>query len=130
MDIASMAAWIACVELIGLACFQLLLVCGAPLGHLAWGGGHTRLPAGLRVASLGSVVICLMGAVCVLERAGVVIFFDRPGVVRGIVWALTVLFGLSIVGNLASKSAWEKRVMTPVAATLTLACLIVSIAGG
>jgi len=130
MNVLPMAAWVAAVELVGLACFQVLLALGVPLGHLAWGGAYTRLPAALRVASLASSVICALGAILVLERTGVIIVFDRPGAVRFIVWVLTILFGLSTIGNLTSKSKWEKRVMTPVAATLALMCLVVSIATG
>lgn len=126
----STAAWIAAVELLGLACFQAVLACGVPLGRLAWGGMHTRFPIGLRIASLASAAICALGALCVLERAGVVSIFDRPDAIRVVVWALTVLFGLSTIGNLASKSVWERRVMTPVAATLALMCLTVSLAAG
>ena len=130
MNVLPTAAWIAAVLLIGLACFQVLLACGAPLGRLAWGGAHIRLPAGLRVASLASAVICALGAVCVLERAGVFMLCNRPGAVRVFVWMLTVLFGLSTIGNLGSESVWERRVMTPTAMTLALTCLIVSIAAG
>ena len=130
MNVLSTAAWIAAVELIGLACFQTAAACGAPLGRLAWGGAYRRLPPGLRAASLASVVICALGAMLVLERAGVIVLCDRPGAVRIVVWILTVLFGLSTIGNLTSKSVWEKRVMTPVAATLALLCLTVSIAAG
>ena len=130
MKILPTAAWIAAAELIGLACFQVLLGCGAPLGRLAWRGGHTRLPAGLRAASLASAAICALGAICVLERSGVIAMCDRPGAVCVFVWVLTVLFGLSTIGNLTSKSVWERRVMTPIAATLALMCLIVSIAAG
>jgi hypothetical protein len=127
--VLSTAAWIAAAGLFGLSIFQTVLAFGAPLGHLAWGGAHERLPRRLRMASLASALICALGAMCVLERAGVTIILDRPGAVRVVVWALTILFGLSSVGNLTSKSVWEKRVMTPVAVTLTIACLIVSIAG-
>ena len=129
MNLVSTTAWIAGAVLVGLSIFQALLAWGAPLGRLAWGGAHERLPTRLRIASLASSVVCVFGAVCVLERAGVISLFDRPGAVRVVVWILTVLFGLSSAGNLASKSVWEKRVMTPVAVTLTVACLIVSIFG-
>lgn len=71
-----------------------------------------------------------LGAVCVLERAGVVTLCNRPGAVRVFAWMLAILFGLSTVGNLASKSTWERRVMTPTAMTLALTCLIVSIIAG
>jgi len=130
MNILLAVAWVAAAELIGLVCFQVLLACGAPLGHLAWGGAYKRLPTGLRVASLASAVICALGAMCVLERAGVVTLCNRPGAVRVFVWMLAVLFGLSTIGNLASKSTWERRVMTPTAMTLALMCLIVSIIAG
>ena len=46
------AAWVAAVGCVGLAGFQLLLALGAPLGRMAWGGKHARLPTALRLASL------------------------------------------------------------------------------
>jgi len=130
VNILHTAAWIAAAGLIGLACFQVSLACGAPLGRLAWRGAYKKLPTGLRAASLASAAICALGAMCVLERAGVIAMCDRPGAVCVFVWVLTVLFGLSTIGNLTSKSVWERRVMTPIAATLVLMCLIVSIAAG
>jgi hypothetical protein len=40
-----------------LALFQLLLVFGLPLGRAAWGGQNAVLPAGYRIASLGTIII-------------------------------------------------------------------------
>ena len=102
--IAQSAAYVATAGFTGLALFQLLLALGAPLGHLAWGGRHRRLPPHLRVGSLAAIGILAFGAVCVLEQAGVVHGLGRPVVARTAVWVLVGLFTLSTAGNLASRS--------------------------
>lgn len=110
-----------------LAVFQLLLALGLPLGRLAWGGVHERLPGALRFASLISVGIFAFGMLAVLERAGLYVSLRDERIVTITCWLLTVLFLFSIVGNLNSRSAMEKRVMTPVAVLLTAGCLILAL---
>ena len=53
----ALAAIVATVILGLLAVFQLALVAGAPLGHLAWGGRSRVLPTRLRIGSVVSIVI-------------------------------------------------------------------------
>ncbi len=64
------AAYFACFILASLALFQIALIAGAPLGHLAWGGSHKVLPVKLRVGS--SIAILLYGIflVLLLDKAG------------------------------------------------------------
>lgn len=126
MTITQIAAWTATLGFAGLAAFQLLLALGLPLGHLAWGGFHRRLPLRLRLGSLMAIGIFAFGIACVLEHAGIIHVLGAPGFVRAAVWGLVVLFGLSTVGNLASRSPLERRVMTPVSLVLTVACLVVA----
>lgn len=127
MTLTQIAASVATAGFAGLAGFQLLLALGAPLGHFAWGGFHERLPAPLRLGSLLAVVLLSFGAVCVLEQAGLICVVRHPTGVRAAVWGLTGLFGLSTVGNLASRSTSERRVGTPIALVLAVACLVVAL---
>ena len=122
------AAWVATAGFIGMICFQVLLALGFPLGQSAWAGKHKKLPPSLRVASLFSVGIYAFGALIVLEKAGMLSVLNRPTLVTYAVWILAALLGLSAVGNLSSSSKWERRVMTPLALTLSLMCVIVAIA--
>jgi hypothetical protein len=52
-----------------------------------------------------------------------------PSLVEVAAWLLVLLFLLSTLGNLVSRSVWERRIWTPVAFLLTLACLAVALAG-
>jgi hypothetical protein len=109
-----------------MAVFQLLLVLGAPLGHLAWGGHHRRLPGWLRIGSLLAVGIFAFGILCILEQVGCAVL-GSPALAEGALWVLAGLFGLSTVGNLASRSPLERRVMTPVALVLAAACVVLAL---
>jgi len=112
-----------------LAVFQAALAAGAPLGRLAWGGQDPRLPRGSRWASAASAAIAVAGAVILLEREGVTDVLGLPGVVEVGAWLLVLLFLLSTLGNLASRSELERRIWTPVAFLLSMACLSVALAG-
>lgn len=123
------ATWIALIGFVAMACFQLLLALGAPLGHMAWGGVHRRLPASLRFGSLIAIGIYLVGILAVLDKTGRTSYFGNPEIPGMILWGLTGLFGLSILGNLASKSRLEKQVMTPVAILFFASCLVLAMGG-
>ena len=125
--ISQLAAWLALIGFVGMAAFQLLLALGAPLGHLAWGGRHRRLPGWLRIGSLLAVGIYAFGMLCVLEQMGWSAVLGSPALADGTLWALAGLFGLSTVGNLASRSPLERRVMTPVALVLAAACVVLAL---
>lgn len=125
LALSRIGAWIAVVGFAGLAVFQVLLALGAPLGRVAWGGRHRRLPRSRRIASLISAGILVFGCFCVLETTRILVVLDWPRVTRGTVWALVGLFVLSTLGNAMSDSTLERRIMTPIALILSLACLLV-----
>ncbi len=127
MTLTPIAAFAALTGFMLLASFQLALVLGAPLGHLAWGGRHRHLPLRLRLASLAAIVVLMTGGLCVLEVAGIVDVLDQDHRARAVVWGLVGLFGLSLLGNLASSSRAERRMGVPVAGLLMVACLIVAV---
>jgi hypothetical protein len=119
---------VAAFGFMALMVFQLLLVLGLPLGRMAWGGEFDTLPWVLRIGSLLSVAVLAVATVLVLEKTGMVHVVRLPRVVQAGLWALVVLFALSTVANVFSQSDIEKRIMTPVAALLTLCCLLVALA--
>lgn len=111
--------WIVLVCLIWLILFQILLAAGAPLGHLAWGGAHRVLPRSLRLASgISAAALCLaLAAVC---RSAGWIGWPPEGMLRPLLAGFAALFGLSLLGNLASKSRVERWHGVPLTAILCL----------
>ncbi len=126
--IAQIAAVAASAGFLGMMCFQILLALGFPLGQASWGGKYTgKLPPRLRIASLFSAGIFVIASLFVLERADMFSVFNSPNVVTVGVWVLAGFSALSALGNFVSKSKWEKRIMAPIALTLSLLCIIVAI---
>lgn len=123
------AAWIGALGFLCLGILQLLLAAGRPLGHLAWGGRHRVLPAGLRTASGLSGLILLAGFPLLLQRAALL---HLPGVSEPAyyaTWIFAALFGASYFANRKSQSPVERRWMSPAALLLCCLCIIVSMAG-
>ena len=115
---------------LGMLIFQLFLAFGAPIAHLSWGGRYEgKLPKNLRIASFISSSIFIFGGLCVLERVGIFTFLNRPQVCRYTTLALAVLFALSTLGNLTSKSKAEKKIMAPISISLSIFCFIIALAG-
>jgi hypothetical protein len=125
---ARSAAAVAAVGFVLVAFFQLALALGAPWGRAAWGGAHERLPNGLRIASSFAVVLWLVAALVILSRAG---YGWSPLPFSVGRWGTWVLFGLLVLGtlmNLASRSRPERLIQSPIAAVLSVLCLLVALA--
>jgi hypothetical protein len=120
-------AAVAAAGLAGVAAFQVALALGAPLGHAAWGGVHTRLPGSLRVGSAVSAVFLSVAAVVVLRRGGYWSGSGLASVYWWGTWALVVLLALSSLANFVSPSRWERILMAPIAALLSLLCLLLAL---
>lgn len=123
----TVAAGGVCVVLLALACFQALLVLGAPWGRLAWGGRHRVLPVPLRVGSVVALATYALVALVVLVRADLVGVGVSDDVVGTAAWVVAGYFLLGIGVNLASRSRPERFVMTPVAAVLCALCTVVAL---
>jgi hypothetical protein len=119
----SAAAVAACLLLAGLVVFQVLLVCGLPLGRFAWGGQQDVLPSRLRVGSaVASVVYVVVGWVLVARAAQ-----GAGGILGVVTWVVAGFFLLGTAGNLVSRSLPERLVMTPVAFALCALSVVVAI---
>jgi hypothetical protein len=119
----SAAAVAACLLLAGLVVFQVLLVCGLPLGRFAWGGQQDVLPSRLRVGSaVASVVYVVVGWVLVARTAQ-----GAGGILGVVTWVVAGFFLLGTAGNLVSRSLPERLVMTPVAFALCALTVVVAI---
>ncbi|WP_255769164.1 hypothetical protein [Pseudarthrobacter sulfonivorans] len=110
-----------------LTVFQLALIAGAPLGHLAWGGQHKVLTPRLRVGSAVSIVLYGVFAYIALARAGVTAPFLSGSFTDVTSWVLTAYFGLGVVMNGISRSRPERLTMTPTALALALLYLVLSL---
>lgn len=130
IGVAPLAAGVAVGSLVLLVVFQLLLAAGLPLGRLAWGGRHVRLPARLRVGSGLSAVVLAAGAVAAAEWVGWVRVTERPGILEVFLTVLALLFGLSTLANFASSSRPERWTGGPLALLLTCALVALVLSGG
>ena len=120
------AAGAAATGFLAMAGFQAALALGAPLGHAAWGGADSVLPAELRTASAAAAAILVFAALMVLRRAGYRIPNVSLRLSRWGTWLLGGAMGLSALANFASSSTWERVLMGPVALLLGLLCVAVA----
>lgn len=112
---AAFAATLILGSIIG---YQLLLAAGLPLGRAAWGGEHIVLPRKLRWGSLLAACILAVTVWIILARADLLHPGAGSGVVRIGTWIFALFFCLNTLGNLASKSVLERKVMTPLTVVL------------
>ena len=122
---SSTAAIIATVLLAGLALFQAALASGAELGRFAWGGHHDVLPTGFRIASGVAVLIYVVMAVIILDRAGTISVL-QDDTARIATWVIAGYLAVGVVLNLISRSKSERNVMAPLALVLAMLALIVA----
>lgn len=120
-------ALVATVILGALAAFQVSLIAGAPLGHLAWGGQHRILPRNLRIGSAVSLALYAIFAYVALARAGLAAPLVSGTFTDVSAWVLTAYFAAGVVMNGISRSRPERLTMTPVALVLALLFLVLSL---
>ena len=125
--IATIFGFIALVTLLALTVFQLALIFGAPIGNYAWGGQHKVLPKKLRISSVTSIVLYAIFASFIATKAGILAVIHNPSILSIGMWAFTAYFFIGIFMNAISKSKKERMIMTPVAAILAIAFLIVTL---
>ena len=122
-----LAPWFGLAASAWLIAFQLLLAAGAPLGFLAWGGQEpgrlspNRRLASLAVAALMAGFVILFGQVAGLWTA----LADLP---RWPFFAGALLFSVSLVGNLASKSVAERWHGVPLTVVLAVSMVLTGLA--
>lgn len=107
--------------------FQVALALGAPWGAYAMGGSMPgRLPLNGRVASLVQAAFLTFTALVVLSRAGLALQ-GMSSASHWLVWMVVGLLTLSLVGNLLSKSAGERKLWVPVLILMLMASVAVGI---
>lgn len=113
--------------LLMLSLFQVALIAGAPLGHLAWGGQHRTLPLRLRIGSIVSMFIYALMSLLVLSKSGVIDAIPSGMAAAG-TWAACLYCLVGIFMNTISRSKLERLTMVPMAALLFLTSLVVALA--
>lgn len=122
-------AILACVLFLLMIVFQVLLAIGLPYGRVAYGGKYEILPTNLRVMSLIAVGIFSFGIINVLERVNILTLFNNELLTTIVVWIFAVYLTLNTLMNVASKSQWEKRIMTPISFVIAVCCYLLAIIG-
>ncbi|EAR08655.1 hypothetical protein [Reinekea blandensis] len=106
------------------AAFQLALVAGAPWGTAAMGGRYPGvLPPKARALSLIQALIMLLFILIVLTRAELILH-DFYHLSVTLIWFVTGLLALSLLGNLATPSKIERNIWSPVALVLLATAVV------
>lgn len=121
------AASLGILILISLSVFQLLLVAGKPLGDYAWGGQHKELPKNLRLASVFSIILYVVFGLFLASKAGLINVIPDGSFLTVAMWVFTCYFALGIFMNAISRNKKERMVMTPVALSLAVIFLLVTL---
>ena len=125
---AQTAATLITIGFVVLAAFQAALAAGVPWGRAAWGGRQSgRLPRNLRVASAFSMVVWLLAALLVLDRAGIPLVDLPDAFSLWGTWALVVLLPIGALMNFASSSPYERFGWGPIALVMALLTLVVAL---
>jgi hypothetical protein len=110
----------------GAVLFQVALLIGLPWGELAWGGAHVgTLPDHLRAASAVSALVLTMFGFIVSVRAGLIL----PGwkrIAGKLVWVVVAYYGLGVIANAITPSAWERIIWLPVCIALFISSIAVA----
>jgi hypothetical protein len=106
---------------------QLLLAAGILPITMAWGGTQSELTLGLRLSSLGAVVILAGFAYVIRRRAGLLGQGPPSTLIKILAWLVTAFLALNTLGNLTSSSLAEKLVFGTITVLLVVACAVVSL---
>ena len=117
----TVAAAVAAVGFVLVACYQVLLALGIAFSGAAWGGA--TLTSALRVASAVSAVVLILAALVTLGRAGYWGTRLPFAIFRWGTWILVVGMLLSALANFASPTVGERFFLGPSAVVLALLCL-------
>lgn len=117
---------IATTILVCLIVFQLLLIFGIPLGYAAWGSEYKVLPLNLRIGSFISIVIYVTAIYTILSKSGIKDKHTNTEFVSITIWIFAILFIISAFLNFASKSIWERSIMSALSIILGLLFILVA----
>jgi hypothetical protein len=129
VDLTAAAALVATGLFAALAAFQATLAAGAPLGAHVLGGRYPEaLPPRLRVVSAIAAILLVAFAWVVLARAGVLGWpVGLAGLLVPAVWVIAGFLVVNTLGNLASKSRFERTVLAATSGALAVLCGFVAL---
>ncbi len=121
---ATVAAIVFAVTILGVVAFQLALALGAPWGEYAMGGAvRGRYPRALRVVAVVQAVLLGVLALVVVGHVGI-----GPLARSGApVWVAVATSVVAVALNAARRSAGERRIWVPVSLVLLLSSLVVAL---
>ncbi len=124
------AAVLFAIAVAGVVAFQLAMALGAPWGAYSMGGRYPgRFPPAMRIAAVVQAVVLALLALVVLSAAGLVM----PSIADALPWAMWLAVGFSAVSlvlNLVTPSAVERRLWAPIGAVLLVTSLAVALTAG
>jgi hypothetical protein len=127
VDVAVLAAITYAVGTAGVVAFQIALALGAPWGAYAMGGAIPgRFPPPMRVAALVQGALLAFLAVVALSRAGVALS-SLAAAFPWLIWVVVAVAAISVVLNLISRSAGERRIWVPVGLVLLVSSVTVAL---
>jgi len=112
-----------------IAMFQFMLVLGFPYAEVSWGGNYKVLPKKLRIAGVFAFIILILIGFLFLIAAKILPEIIPHNIIKIIMWIITTFLFLNTIGNLASKSKYEKFIMSPISFIMFLCGLIISLFG-
>lgn len=127
-----LAAVAATALFLAMAGFQVVLALGAPIGEHVLGGRYPGVLSGrLRLFSAIAAVILVGAALVTLARAGVIGWLPgAAGLLAPATWVIAGFLALNTLGNLTSKSRFERTVFAAVTAVLAILYAYVALTGG
>lgn len=106
--------------------FQLGLAAGRPWGHLAMGGRYPgQFPPPLRIGAVVQALVLALLAIGVLAKADLVGVLSTQA--SWLAWVAVTVSAVSLVMNLATPSAAERRLWAPVGAAMVASSLVVAL---
>ena len=121
---ATVAAIVFAVTILGVVAFQLALACGAPWGEYAMGGAvHGQFPPVMRVVAVVQAIMLAVLGFVVLGRVGI----GPLAGVRELVWVAVAISTVAVVLNAASRSRGERRIWVPVSLVLLVSSVVTAL---
>lgn len=130
MDVTALAAITYTIATAGVITFQVAMALGAPWGAYAMGGASPgRFPPAMRAAALVQAAVLGALAVAVLSRAGLAL----PSLAEAypwLIWVAVAVSAFSVLLNVITRSAGERRIWLPVAVVLLVSSVTVALTAG
>jgi hypothetical protein len=123
------AAYIYSFFIVIIILFHLGLVLGRPWGRITMGGQHLgKLPKNMRLVAFAAIFLLIFFLFNVLSQS-CLMFTEWQFLTSKTIWIVVVFNFMTLIGNLITKSKWERIIWAPVAAVM-FSCVILLIIFG